>query len=322
MFLNFLILLIINYIIFINLETIGTKLNLIDHPDGKLKFHKTHSYIIGGIIFLSNILIIYLMNNFQNTVIFDLNHEIIFLVTLISIFFIGYLDDKKNLSPNIKLFLLTILISLSLIVEPNNRIHTVYFSSINFSISTGSLSFLFTVLCYLLFLNAINMFDGINMQLGMYIFLGFLYLFLFTNNIDYIYLLVFVLYFIVWNFKGKIFMGDSGSLSLGFFFSYLFINNFNTGNFQSVEQIFIFMALPGIDMFRLFILRLIKKKNPFKGDRNHFHHLLSNSYGDKKAAYYIFALVTLSMAISYINFFIAVFFLLFIYTGLIIFSKK
>ena len=43
------------------------------------------------------------------------------------------------------------------------------------------------------------------------------------------------------------------------------------------------MLIPGIDMFRLFILILKNKKNPFSPDRNHIHHLLQNNLGYKKA---------------------------------------
>ena len=32
--------------------------------------------------------------------------------------------------------------------------------------------------------------------------------------------------------------------------------------------------LPGIDMLRLFIERILRRKNPFKGDTNHYHHIL------------------------------------------------
>ena len=54
-------------------------------------------------------------------------------------------------------------------------------------------------------------------------------------------------------------MGDNGSLSLAFFFFYLFINNYKLGNFQSIEQIFIYMAIQELTC-RLFIVRLINKK--------------------------------------------------------------
>jgi hypothetical protein len=40
--------------------------------------------------------------------------------------------------------------------------------------------------------------------------------------------------------------------------------------------------IPGVDLLRLAIFRLIKGKHPFSADRNHFHHLLLNNFGFNK----------------------------------------
>ena len=57
--------------------------------------------------------------------------------------------------------------------------------------------------------------------------------------------------------------------------------SFNSAEF-SCEKIFLVLMLPGVDMFRLFLERILNKKNPFKPDRNHFHHLLKKKFDDKK----------------------------------------
>ncbi len=49
-------------------------------------------------------------------------------------------------------------------------------------------------------------------------------------------------------------------------------------NLNSVDEIFLLLMIPGLDMLRLFIERLLQKKNPLKPDRNHFHHLLLNRF--------------------------------------------
>ena len=48
------------------------------------------------------------------------------------------------------------------------------------------------------------------------------------------------------------------------------------------------MALPGIDMFRLFIIRIYNGKHPFSSDTNHIHHLISKRYNDTKTFILIF----------------------------------
>ena len=57
-----------------------------------------------------------------------------------------------------------------------------------------------------------------------------------------------------------------------FIYQYKFFDNFLYG-----DEIFIILLIPSIDMLRLFLVRLIKKKSPFKGDLNHLHHIV-NSY--------------------------------------------
>ena len=53
------------------------------------------------------------------------------------------------------------------------------------------------------------------------------------------------------------------------------INKYNISDTNlSSENIFLIFMIPGVDMFRLFCQRLYNKKNPFKGDLDHFHHLL------------------------------------------------
>ena len=70
------------------------------------------------------------------------------------------------------------------------------------------------------------------------------------------------------------FLGDSGTHLLAFVVSYIIIKSHNLEQIFSPEEIFIILSLPGLDMFRLFLFRIIKGKNPFKSDRNHIHHLI------------------------------------------------
>ena len=109
-------------------------------------------------------------------------------------------------------------------------------------------------------------------------------------------------------------MGDSGSLLIGYFFSYIFIFGYNNNYFLNVEQIFIFMAIPGIDMFRLFLIRIYNKKNPFQGDNNHIHHVLLKIYGEKKAILYVQIIYLLPLLISFFSLEISLASIVFLYT--------
>ena len=50
----------------------------------------------------------------------------------------------------------------------------------------------------------------------------------------------------------------------------------NFSNFFYGDEVFIILIIPAIDMLRLFFMRVIKKKSPFKGDLNHLHHIVNN----------------------------------------------
>ena len=97
------------------------------------------------------------------------------------------------------------------------------------------------------------------------------------------------LFFLYFNLKSKIFLGDSGSLVISFLFSVMIIKFYNSSNNFVCEEIFILMMLPGIDMTRLFIERMIRKKNPLKADKNHLHLLLKSFNSTKflKAHFYV-----------------------------------
>jgi UDP-GlcNAc:undecaprenyl-phosphate GlcNAc-1-phosphate transferase len=101
------------------------------------------------------------------------------------------------------------------------------------------------------------------------------------------------------NFKNKIFLGDSGTLFLGFVISYYAIMIYEKNNLFNVEDIFLMMMIPGIDMFRLFLFRIFKNKNPFIGDNLHLHHLILNKFDQKISFFSIFFFNTVIFYFSY-----------------------
>lgn len=84
--------------------------------------------------------------------------------------------------------------------------------------------------------------------------------------------------------KIKVFMGDTGSLIIGFSIAILSLkfltlepSSFENFNFKTENKLFIIAAIlivPLIDLFRVIIIRLLQGKNPFRADRNHIHHIL------------------------------------------------
>ena len=74
------------------------------------------------------------------------------------------------------------------------------------------------------------------------------------------------------------FLGDSGSLILGFLISYISIKAYNQNYIIHADEIFLIMSIPGYELLRLFIKRISLGRNPFTADNNHIHHYLIKKF--------------------------------------------
>ena len=282
----FLFIITLNILIYIFNENIAQVFNLYDNPDKFRKLHKAKVPLTGGIIILLNstIAIIFSLVNqlhYEKLIIFKNNLDLIILNFSVLIFFlVGFFDDKYNISAN-KRFLFTTLILFPIIYFSDDLIiNQISFSFVNYSFTIPYIySIFWTVLCFLLFINSMNMFDGINYQVGLYSI--YLSLFFLINNyftLFFLFILFGLITFIILNHRYKSFLGDSGSYVLAFIFGYFFIKIYNQTENIKVDHIFLFMIIPGIDLIRLFLVRISKNQNPFKPDRNHLHHIISKKF--------------------------------------------
>ena len=158
------------------------------------------------------------------------------------------------------------------------------------------LSYPITVLTILLIVNAINLIDGIDglsSSLSFMILATFAYLFLQLDSTMFCLmsssLAGAILAFMLFNIfgkvgKGKIFMGDAGSLFLGYVLAYLAIKYqmYNdTGEYIYREESLLIsvtlLFIPCIDVIRVAIFRKLNGKKMFDADKTHIHHLLMQS---------------------------------------------
>ena len=307
------------------------KFNIYDKSDGIRKFQKNPIALFGGSIIFYNIFVIIFFEkityiNFINDFTFSSNRELVaFGVGLIAFFMIGLFDDKYNLNAHKKLILSTVAILLVVSLDQKILIKELEFSFFDYIIELRSFSYFFTILCFLLFINALNMFDGINLQVGCYSTIICIIFIICGIYIDLNLILIFsLLLFLFYNYNNKIYLGDSGVYLLAFLFSYFFISSHNNFKIFLADEIFIIMFLPGIDMLRLFITRVAKGKNPFIADSNHLHHLLLKKYS-VKFAFFFSQLLILSTIVGYYFIDYKLFFLISIiifYIFMILFLKK
>ena len=121
---------------------------------------------------------------------------------------------------------------------------------------------MFTVLCYLLLINSLNLADGIN---GLVIFISIIWIvlisfyatkFVLITNLFFVINLLILLFF---NLQSKIFLGSGGVNFISTYISIITVYTFNSSNELKYEFILFFM-IPGIDMIRVFLVRILKEK--------------------------------------------------------------
>ncbi len=322
---------ILNTVLVINFSKIKFFSINVDKPDKIRKFHLKPTPLAGGQIIYMNILFYWiLLTLFENLIIEDVFFQNLkslhyFMIASSAIFLLGFIDDKFDLKPNIKFLCLLIIIFFLLFIEKGLIIDVVNFSFYNKEIFLNKFSIFFSVFCFLVFINAFNMFDGINLQSSLYsLFILFCLTIFFSNSLILNILILSLIAFSYLNFQNKTFLGDSGSLFLAFLISFFFIKFYNLNYINSADEIILYMMVPGLDLIRLFFLRIINKKNPLSSDRLHLHHLLISKYNLVKSLAIILTLIILPVMISYffIDVFYAILISIFSYSFLIIYLSR
>lgn len=148
----------------------------------------------------------------------------------------------------------------------------------------------FTILTIVFITNAINLIDGIDgLASGLSSVALLVFGFLFIEKELWIYsMLAFSTFgvlipFFYYNVFGsaeharKIFMGDTGSLTLGYILSFLAIKySQSTDSIPETQGALVIafstLIVPSFDVIRVVIVRLCNSKNPFEPDKNHIHH--------------------------------------------------
>lgn len=275
---------------------IAHKLNLFDIPDER-KVHKVLIPRLGGVAFLPTILvtvsfiiILLLRLNYRNAWLWKLStveHFLAYLSGITLLYLVGIYDDLYGASYRLKF-----------------AIQIIAASFLCFSglwIATGSnflgidfipfwLGMPLTILFVIYVTNAINLIDGIDGLASGFSIISLLCvsvinytshnLFLVIFSLTWIGVLLAFIYYNMFNKKCKVFMGDAGSLTVGYTLSFLFLHFWQrepvyNEYFDKCNLIVLStLIIPLFDVIRVFLSRIRDGRNPFLPDRNHIHHKL------------------------------------------------
>jgi len=247
---------------------------LYDVPNER-KLHAAPIPSSGGLVFgMCALLSMFILKNES--------YLLLYILAALILMTVGYFDDRLDLSARFKFGF-----------QFGVAILTVFFMGdvVLLSEDLGILNEIIAVVFIVGFINAFNLIDGVDGLAGSFAILVLAGLSFYFWSIDRYELMLFstilataVLGFLHFNFyNARIYMGDTGSLFLGYSISFLTLiaiqSNVQNQFFgMTTNHIKLFMVallfLPIIDTLRVMISRYLRGKRIFNADRSHLHHLL------------------------------------------------
>jgi UDP-GlcNAc:undecaprenyl-phosphate GlcNAc-1-phosphate transferase len=277
---------------------LAIKLNIVDRPDALRKFHKNPIPLLGGLaIFTSFFLVLFAFHNQLVVGILTYRHWWWFFAGACFLMIAGVLDDKYNLKPSKQviwpiLAIICVLIGQIGIGKVSNPLGGfLYFSYFS--------SMIFTVVWLLVMMYTTKLLDGVDGLVTGISGIGGFIIFLFTISAKYyqpdiaFVAIVFATAcfgFLIFNWHpAKIFLGEGGSLFLGYVLGVLAIISGG-----KIAIALLVLGLPLLDFVWTILRRLAAGKNPFRtSDRAHLHYrLLDLGIGQRKTVliFYAFSL--------------------------------
>jgi UDP-GlcNAc:undecaprenyl-phosphate GlcNAc-1-phosphate transferase len=283
--------------------------DLIDHPDHRSAHKKATPTMAGVAFFFTLILAVFFIKQWDKDLI-----SINLVASITVIFIVGLKDDLVMSTPRAKILGEIIAISFILLCT------CMQVNSLQGFLGIDTLpilaSHVLIVLMILTIINSYNLIDGIDGLLatvGILVFSVYSFVF-FKLDLFFYFLLCLsligiLLAYLRFNFSSsqKIFMGDTGSLIIGFcigFFTLKFLSldvSLIDSSFLLPENKLIIIAailfIPLLDTIRVMGVRLLNKKSPFHPDRNHIHHILIDLKIPHYKASLLLAFINISVVI-------------------------
>jgi len=258
--------------------------NLMDEPDGNRKIHTHRIPTMGGIgIFAGFFFASTIMTSLMG---YDIHP--LFVVSTVVLLLVGIADDLIHISAAKKLIAQIIVAVLAI---TGSTVLIQDFSGV-FGINAvpAFVSYPITIFAFIIVINAYNLIDGVDglaAGLGMVIATTFGGFFLLNENYEmaiYSFGLVGALAgFLIYNFNpAQIFMGDTGSLIVGFTLAFLGLQyqglsgettKWISGEYASIVLVST-LIIPLYDTLRVVIIRTKRGVSPFRPGKEHVHHVL------------------------------------------------
>lgn len=269
----------ISFAVLFLMRKVAKGIGLVDRPSGR-KNHSGNIPLVGGVAIC--ITIVHYIFSHPGMI----NHANLYMFSIISLTLIGALDDKYDLSVKLRMGVQA-LVSLAMIHFADTELLSLGNLFGLGEVQLGYAGSIVTIFAVLGCINAFNMVDGIDGLLGglsvvTFGSIGLLLSGVGEQSLSYLCLLLVVcmLPYIAMNLglvgrERKVFMGDAGSMMIGFTVIWLLIGasqNEGSPMIRPVTALWL-IAVPLMDMAAIMIRRIKQGKSPFKPDREHLHHI-------------------------------------------------
>ena len=269
--------------------------------------HNTLATRTGGIGVFSTLLLICIYYYLQGIELFDYS----LLIPLGIMFMVGVYDDFYRADFKLKFFLQIIV---GKILIDQGYVISNYYGLFGLNEIPWILAQISTIFVFLVVVNAINFIDGIDGLAISEVIKALLIVELASYKFTILYPLGFLiissllpLYYFNFKKKGKIFLGDGGSLFLGsvvmIYLLYVLGAEYEINpNYQINKALFSVLVIiyPLFDLLRVFILRIVNGKSPFIADQNHIHHILSRYFNKMILVDFILILTSILILLIFI----------------------
>lgn len=290
---------------------LAKKFRLEDAPNSR-KVHKIPIPRVGGFVLVVAtfvpILPILLLNNSMGHPFYS-SHlsqtQIIVLLTMaFSVFIVGFIDDLRPLRGYIKLLYL-IIVSL-IICASGTTIQTISIGP-SYVFETGKAAWPLSVLWIVMITICINLIDGLDglaAGVSAIVSSAIMLLAIRSGQITVAVLMLALIGslsgFLIFNtHPAKIFMGDGGSMFLGFILGTGSLMCRTKTSSTDLAIPFLILGIPIFDMIRVVIQRLLKKCSVFTADRSHLHHyLLDLGFHQNTVVIFIYTATAISACIG------------------------
>ena len=263
---------------------LGERLGVIDHPDFDRKAHADPTPLVGGIaVMVPLVLWAAAALAWQQDQFAGFYCSILLCGGGIAV--LGFMDDQHTISAGGRLLLIVMFSAIALRLDPTLVIDRVHFAAWGWLVTPPLLLPTLAVLSLAGFSSAVNMTDGLNgLVLALVCVWSICLAFLGESQVSAAASVIAAASAItlLYNLRGRLFLGDCGAFSIAFVVGVLAIRSHNVGRLP-LETALVWFYLPVLDCLRLIPLRLWRGRSPFQPDREHFHYRLSARLGERGA---------------------------------------